>query len=158
MRFYIEEAKCDASEFAKETGLIPGAVVASVKYRTEKETKWLHCMDFQSILSFFSTDEDHFNTLLNDDISKEEIDYMEQYLIKSFHGVDVPDYVPFDPSELECFLDDDPDRQPINGLLCYVMAMIMCPYDVTEQYVSKGIGKYSDELDIDDLFSFYIEE
>ena len=155
MRIYIEEAKCDASEFAKEFGLIPGVVVASVKYNDGQETKWLHCLDCQSILSFFSTEEDLFNLLLNDDVTKEEIDYAEQFLVTSFYGVNVPDYVPFESSELDCFRDvvSDSESKSVNALFCYIMAMIMCPYDVTEECVSVGIGKYSDELDVENLRS-----
>lgn len=160
MRFFIEEAKCDASEFAKEIGLIPGAVVASVRYNNGQETKWLHCLDFQSILMFFSTEEDCFDILLNDDITKEEIDYMEQYQITSFHGVEVPEYVPHESSELDCFhhIELDPENKPINGLFCYILAMLMCSYEDTAECVSLGIGNYSDELDIEKLYSFINDE
>ena len=155
MRFLIEEAKCDLSDYAKEGGIVPGATVASVRYSTGSESKWLHCMDFESMLSFYSTEEDLFDILMDDEMTSEDIDHIERFRIDSFCEIGDLEYITVDDLDLDCLFDEegDPDLKSVYGMLCYILVMINCPYDVTDECISLGIGKHSDELDFGKLLS-----
>ena len=90
-RFFIEDAKCGVTDGGMACGPVPGDVVAAVKYRTEKETKWLYMIEIGSdtIPCFFLSDKDVFEKLIENEDGDEFNDYMKKCALSEFNGLEL---------------------------------------------------------------------
>ncbi len=155
MKFTIEEIRCGVSENAKKAGLIPGAVVSSIRYRMDDRTEWVHCMDLQG-LSFFVSDDDIHDELLDDLLPDEDMDRMNQFLVDSFHGVDLGLFKDMTgPNDLDDMIpvieyDSDirDDVRTIFRLICYLVALTLCPSENTDACIEEGLGMDPDRIDL----------
>ena len=154
MKWFIEDIKCDVSENGKHAGIVPGSVISSIKYKTNDESKWIHCMDFQG-LSFFQSDIDFHDILLKDYISEKEIEETEKYLIGDFNNID---FKKFYDIQFKEELDDAIVLADLNELcecesntlrLAYYMIILTkCSLENTDICIKEGLNKYVDEIDL----------
>ncbi len=143
-KYLIEEAKCGVTDGGMACGPFPGTVVAAVKFRNGKKSKWLFLSEVDGIPCFTLTDKDIYDDLLKEDLENEEfMEYMNTHTIYELDGIELG--CSYD--ELFESISENPENPGI-PLIRYIIALTRCKMDELDPLIEMAKGKYADELDI----------
>lgn len=138
-RVFIEDAKGGVTDGGIACGPCGGALVSSVKFRVNGQTKWLSCHAFESDPHFLISDEDIFDKLSDDFPEEEDMRYIESLFIEEFNGLDLENF--------EESAEDDPDNWAI-PLIRYARCLAFSCNKETEELIAAGKGHYADECEV----------
>ena len=140
-RYHIDSAKCEEGKQLLTCTPPPMYTnVASVRYTKDGESRWLYCIEVLGFHEFYSSEEDLHQRFV--DMSEEDEEFLQSKHIEEFDGIDLEPYA--DSNGPEDISD------PRESLLRFVVMLSECwePEDVSKT-IQKGIGRYSDEIELD---------
>ena len=155
-RYYIEEAKCGMTDGGMACGPADGSIVVTVKFKEGHKTQYLSMVEVQGFPNFYLTNLDVFDDLVKEDFEDEEFQkIMDASYITDFDGVEIG-------GEYADVFDGIHNslNNPAVPLLRYIIALIRCPIEDTEDLIQKAAGRYVDEIEVplSDIEEEYMED
>ena len=141
-RYYIEECKCGVAPGGVACGPVEGSVNASVKVTFDDKTKWITNSEFAGLPSFYMTDESIYERFIENDMSAEFAEYLEDKFISEFENIKLlGDYDVIVKSLAEN------ENNPAVNLIRFIIVLTRCDINEVNSFVTLGTGRYIDEVD-----------
>ena len=119
-------------------------VLASIRYRTDEGTKWLHCMKVMEFYDFFGSEDDIHEELL----SMEDENLMDSRRLEDFDGIPLDDIAAGDITIDE--IEEQYKDNPAATLLKYSMRLAdEWREERARPLIDAAIGRSIEELEID---------
>ncbi len=119
-------------------------VLASIRYRTDAGSKWLHCMKIMEFYDFYGSEEDLHEELL----SLEDEKLMDAHRLDDFDGIPLDDLASGDITidEVEEKFEDN----PAISLLKYAMRLAdEWEEEEAKPLIDAAIGRSAEDLEFD---------
>ena len=142
-KYLIEDAKCGVAEGGISCGPVSGSVNAAIKFKESNKTQWLSLSEYDGIPAFYLTDDDIFDSLVEEDYNNEKLwDYIKDHEVSEFDGLTLGEY----EDVLDSIKEDS--QNPAVPVIRYLISLVRCEKDEENKLISMAIGKYADELEI----------
>lgn len=117
-------------------------VVVSIQYTHQGCTKWITNIEFDSLPSFYITNENYLDKILSSDYNEELAEELEKYLVNSIGDIQFNDY----DDILE--LSQNKEANSSLSLIILLTALTRLACEETNALIKNSINKYSDEVNI----------
>ncbi|WP_027207189.1 hypothetical protein [Butyrivibrio fibrisolvens] len=141
-KYYIDDVKCGLEKGGMACGPGFGTVVASVKVSVGSKTFWLTNAEVEGLPSFYMSDEDIYDRLINISADDDFIDYLDQCFIDSFEGIKLREY----DEMMESIKKNE--GNPAVSLIRYIVLLTRCEMEEVDGLVALVKGKFVDEVEI----------
>ena len=142
-KYFIEECKCGVSCGGVACGPVEGSVNAAVKFTADGESKWLTNSEFTGIPNFCITEDSVFERFMENDISEEFANYLEDKFVSEFENI----HLAGEYEDIVASLHEN-EENPAAALVRFVIALTRCENDEVEGLINKGRGHFAEEIDI----------
>ena len=131
-RYYIEDIKCDIGVGGIACGPVAGPVIAEAKVKSDDEEFYMSLAEVDGIPNFFKTKESTYEMQLNQEMTDEEVEVLQENYIKT------EDYE-------EILSNKDSEWY---SLFRYLIYIVRSDWDECERFLKETSGKYLDEIEV----------
>ncbi len=142
MRTYkIEIIKCDEGKHMLTCTPPPMYEnVVSIRYASEDESRWLHCIEVLGFYEFYSSAEDLHERFV--EMKKKDEKMLAGKHIDEFDGIPLTGFT-------DGFCTNDPDDPRISLIRYAILLSRVTDTDRLQRLIEKGLGHCSDEIDLE---------